>query len=129
MIQCYSVICGLFGAFFVWLHRKYIRLIKYNPIVKKFLGLHKLMYPGVGAFIIASITFPLGFGRFIGSEITTHHQMLDLFNNITWSSSNLSVTEAEMVRHWVPEGTNVFVNMVCYTCFHVSLMIYLFSQQ
>lgn len=81
------------------------------------------MYPGIGAFVIASITFPLGFGRFIGSQITTHHQMIDMFNNLTWSSPNLTVAEADIVRHWVPEGTNVFVNLLCYFGFHVSYRI------
>lgn len=104
----------------MWLHRRYVRLIKYNPTVKKFLGMHPLIYPGLGAFIISTITFPVGFGKFIASEITTHHQMTDMFNNITWSRANLSVSEAEIVHHWVPEGTNVYVNLFCYFCFHVS---------
>lgn len=111
--------CGLLGALFVWIHRKYMRFIKYNPFAKRFFGINRFIYPGLGGFIIASVAFPLGFGRFIASEVTTHHQMTDLFNNITWSKANLTVTEADALHHWVPEGTNVFGNLVSYTGFHV----------
>lgn len=104
----------------MWLHRKYVHFIKYNPKAKKILGLNRFMYPGLVGLIIASITFPLGYGKFIASQVTTHHQMVDLFNNITWSKTNLSVSEAELLHHWVPEGTNVFGNLSCYVVFHVS---------
>lgn len=118
-ISSSRALCGLLGALFVWLHRRYMRIIKYNPIVKKFLGMNRFIYPGLGAFIIASITFPLGFGRFIASEVTTHHQLTDLFNNITWSKANLSVSEVDALHSWVPEGTNVFGNLFSYFGFHV----------
>lgn len=102
-----------------------MRFVKYHPMAKKFFGINRFIYPGLWAFVIATISFPSGFGRYIASEVTTHHQMTDMFNNITWSKANLSVSEAEILHYWVPEGTNVFGNLFCYSSFHVSLIEFL----
>lgn len=122
------VICGLLGALFVYMHRKYMYWVKHNPVVKRVLGYSPFIYPGVCAFVIATLSFPRGFGKYMAGAVTTHQQMTDLLNDITWSKDNLTVVEMEALRHWIPEGTNVFVNIFCYFVFHVSFYKSIFTR-
>ena len=112
------------GAFFVFIHRKWVRMIKYNRFVAGVFAKNFYIYPFLGAFVVSTLTFPNGFGQFIASDLPTHHQMLGLFDNLTWSKDNHTDEEMETVQHWTVEGVSVIVNLVCFFVYHVSLVIF-----
>merc|ERR1719192_2775075 len=80
-----GVFCGLAGAMFVFLHRKYVLWMRSNKQLNKFLQQNRFIYPFIISFIISTITFPGLLGRFLASDSTPHEQIVTLFSNFTWA--------------------------------------------
>ncbi|XP_019876092.2 chloride channel protein 2 isoform X2 [Aethina tumida] len=109
--------CGLGGAFYVWTHRQYVMFMRKSKIINSFLQKNRFLYPGIVSLIVSTISFPLGTGQFIAGDLTTHDQVASLFSNFTWTNSNLTVEEQEILNHWTTPYTGVYVNLVCYIVF------------
>ncbi|XP_073840617.1 chloride channel protein 2 isoform X7 [Musca autumnalis] len=112
-----GVVCGLGGAAYVWVHRRYVLFMRSNKKMNKFLQKNRFLYPGFLALLVSTISFPLGTGQFIAGELGTHEQVSQLFSNFTWSRDDLTVEQAAIVTHWVTPYTNVFINLTCYVIF------------
>ncbi|ALC46863.1 ClC-a, partial [Drosophila busckii] len=113
-----GALCGLLGASFVWIHRHYVLFIRSSQLLNKFLKKHLLIYPAIISLIISTLTFPLGSGQFLGSELSSEEQLTELFSNFTWTRTDHNVEEAHIVSHWTTKYSNVFGNLICYTLFH-----------
>ncbi|XP_055837032.1 chloride channel protein 2-like [Episyrphus balteatus] len=112
-----GVICGFLGAGYVWLHRWYVTYIRTNKTINNFLQKNRFLYPTIIAFIVATISFPLGTGQFFGSELSTHEQLTELFSNFTWSGDDPTVGQANIISHWKTPGGSIFLNLTCYVLF------------
>ncbi|XP_058813577.1 chloride channel protein 2 isoform X2 [Topomyia yanbarensis] len=109
-----GLVSGLGGALYVWVHRKYVFFMRSNKGMNKFLQKNRFLYPGILALIVATLSFPLGFGQYIAGELSTHEQVLQLFSNFTWSKHELTVEQAAIVSNWRTAYTDVFVNLFIY---------------
>ncbi|XP_046804457.1 chloride channel protein 2 isoform X5 [Lucilia cuprina] len=116
-----GVVCGLGGAAYVWVHRRYVLFMRSNKKMNKFLQKNRFLYPGFLALLVSTLSFPLGTGQFIAGELGTHEQVTQLFSNFTWSQDYLTVEQAAIVTHWMTPYTNVFINLSCYVLFTVIL--------
>ncbi|XP_065355136.1 chloride channel protein 2 isoform X2 [Calliphora vicina] len=112
-----GVICGLGGAAYVWVHRRYVLFMRSNKKMNKFLQKNRFLYPGFLALLVSTLSFPLGTGQFIAGELGTHEQVTQLFSNFTWCQDYLTVEQAAIVTHWMTPYTNVFINLACYVLF------------
>ncbi|KNC32600.1 Chloride channel protein 2 [Lucilia cuprina] len=112
-----GVVCGLGGAAYVWVHRRYVLFMRSNKKMNKFLQKNRFLYPGFLALLVSTLSFPLGTGQFIAGELGTHEQVTQLFSNFTWSQDYLTVEQAAIVTHWMTPYTNVFINLSCYVLF------------
>nr|XP_019551148.2 chloride channel protein 2 isoform X6 [Aedes albopictus] len=112
-----GLVSGLGGALYVWVHRKYVLFMRSNKRMNKFLQKNRFLYPGIVSLIVATLSFPLGFGQFIAGELSTHEQVHQLFSNFTWSKNELTVEQAAIVSNWRTAGTNVFINLIVYLLF------------
>lgn len=74
------------------------------------------------ALIVATLSFPHGFGQFIAGELSTHEQVHQLFSNFTWTKHELTVEQAAIVGNWRTPYTEVFTNLVLYLLFTVSFV-------
>ncbi|EDW81288.2 uncharacterized protein Dwil_GK11107, partial [Drosophila willistoni] len=110
-------VCGLGGASYVWVHRRYVLFMRSNKRMNKFLQKNRFLYPGFLALLVSSISFPLGTGQFLAGELSTHEQVTQLFSNFTWSRDDLTVEQAAVVTNWMTGYTSVFSNLVIYTLF------------
>ncbi|XP_030373588.1 chloride channel protein 2 isoform X2 [Scaptodrosophila lebanonensis] len=110
-------ICGLGGASYVWVHRRYVLFMRSNKRMNKFLQKNRFLYPGFLALLVSSISFPLGTGQFLAGELSNHEQVTQLFSNFTWSRDDLTVEQAAIVTNWMTSYTSVFGNLICYTLF------------
>ncbi|XP_064547903.1 chloride channel protein 2 isoform X2 [Drosophila montana] len=110
-------VCGLGGATYVWVHRRYVLFMRSNKRMNKFLQKNRFLYPGFLALLVSSISFPLGTGQFLAGELSTHEQVTQLFSNFSWSREDLTVEQAAVVTHWMTSYTSVFVNLVIFTIF------------
>ncbi|KAF7286626.1 chloride channel protein 2 isoform X2 [Rhynchophorus ferrugineus] len=109
--------CGLTGAFYVWAHRQYVMFMRNSKAINGFLQKNRFLYPGIIALLVATLTFPLGTGQFIAGDLTTHSQVVALFSNFTWSKSNHTPLEEEIIKHWKTEYSGVLLSLTCYILF------------
>ncbi|XP_006861255.1 PREDICTED: chloride channel protein 1 [Chrysochloris asiatica] len=79
-----GICCGFLGAVFVYLHRQVMLGVRNNKILSQFLAKHRLLYPGIVTFVIASLTFPQGMGQFMAGELMPREAISTLFDNNTW---------------------------------------------
>ena len=112
-----GVFCGLAGAMFVFLHRKYVLWMRSNKQLNKFLQQNRFIYPFIISFIISTITFPGLLGRFLASDSTTHEQIVTLFSNFTWARkpAEMETYEYDHIKHWRdPYTESIFVSLTIY---------------
>ena len=112
-----GVFCGLAGAMFVFLHRKYVLWMRSNKQLNKFLQQNRFIYPFIISFIISTITFPGLLGRFLASDSTTHEQIVTLFSNFTWARKpeDMETYEYDHIKHWRdPYTESIFVSLTIY---------------
>ena len=112
-----GVVCGFGGALYVWTHRKYVLWMRGNKKLTAFLQKNRFIYPFCISFLIASLTFPAGPGAFQAADVSSHHQIHNLFSNYTWTrnASDMTVEEYDHVKHWKdPVYGNIFIVLSVY---------------
>ncbi|KAG5885475.1 hypothetical protein JTB14_005066 [Gonioctena quinquepunctata] len=117
-----GAICGLGGALYVWMHRKYVMFMRNSTLINSFLKKNRFFYPAIVALVVSTLSFPLGTGQFIAGDLNTHDQVSSLFSNFTWTNTNLTVAQGAILNHWITEWTGVHVSLACY-----SLFMFIFS--
>ncbi|XDV39871.1 hypothetical protein PO909_009052 [Leuciscus waleckii] len=80
-----GISCGFLGAFFVYLNRQVVLIMRRQTALTRFLTKHRLIYPGAVTLIISSFTFPPGFGQFMAGELMPRECINSLFDNFTWT--------------------------------------------
>ena len=73
-----GVVCGMGGALYVYVHRRYVLWMRGNKKLTKFLQKNRFIYPFLISFMITAVTFPNFLGQFIASKLNTHDQVLTL---------------------------------------------------
>ncbi|XP_034070982.1 chloride channel protein 1a isoform X2 [Gymnodraco acuticeps] len=63
-----GISCGFLGAFFVYLNRQVVLFMRRPNAMTRFLTKHRLIFPAVVTLVIATLTFPPGFGQFMAGE-------------------------------------------------------------
>merc|ERR1719187_2631153 len=111
-----GVCCGLGGALYVYMHRRYVLWMRGNKKLTKFLQKNRFIYPFLVSLLISALSFPGGPGMFQAADITTHEQIEHLFSNYTWTSrsTDLQVDQHAHVKHWTAGSDSVFVNLALY---------------
>ncbi|CDQ67163.1 unnamed protein product [Oncorhynchus mykiss] len=110
-----GISCGFLGAFFVWLNRQVVLFMRKPNAMTRFLTRHRLIFPGVVTLVIATLTFPPGFGQFMAGEVRFQIQFclpiycccLSLFDNSTRCKSKLDVALTS-----VPSGLAAISNLI-----------------
>ncbi|KAL2084103.1 hypothetical protein ACEWY4_019621 [Coilia grayii] len=80
-----GISCGFLGAFFVYLNRQVVLVMRRQTALTRFLTRHRLIYPSAVTLIIATLTFPPGFGQFMAGELMPREAINSLFDNFTWT--------------------------------------------
>ncbi|XP_031431690.1 chloride channel protein 1 [Clupea harengus] len=80
-----GISCGFLGAFFVYLNRQVVLVMRRQTALTRFLTRHRLIYPSVVTLVIATLTFPPGFGQFMAGELMPREAINSLFDNFTWT--------------------------------------------
>eukprot|EP00092_Neocalanus_flemingeri_P009389 GFUD01010103.1.p1 GENE.GFUD01010103.1~~GFUD01010103.1.p1 ORF type:complete len:1007 (-),score=275.67 GFUD01010103.1:1080-4100(-) len=112
-----GVCCGLGGALYVYMHRRYVLWMRGNKQLTKFLQKNRFIYPFLISGLISAITFPPGPGMFQAADVTTHEQIETLFSNFTWAKdvSEMTVDEYDHIKHWKdPYTESIFVTLTIY---------------
>ncbi|XP_063055965.1 chloride channel protein 1 [Engraulis encrasicolus] len=80
-----GITCGFLGAFFVYLNRQVVLVMRRQTALTRFLTRHRLIYPSVVTLVISTLTFPPGFGQFMAGELMPREAINSLFDNYTWT--------------------------------------------
>uniref|UniRef100_A0A8C6KFE7 Chloride voltage-gated channel 1 n=1 Tax=Nothobranchius furzeri TaxID=105023 RepID=A0A8C6KFE7_NOTFU len=111
-----GISCGFLGAFFVYLNRQVVLFMRRPTALTRFLTKHRLIYPGAVTLIIATFTFPPGFGQFMAGELMPRECINSLFDNFTWTKISGSPAPAGLGRSsaWLHPHVSVFVILLLF---------------
>uniref|UniRef100_A0A8C6XV17 Chloride voltage-gated channel 2 n=1 Tax=Naja naja TaxID=35670 RepID=A0A8C6XV17_NAJNA len=111
-----GIASGFGGALFVYFNRKIVQFMRKQKTINRFLMKKRLLFPALVTFLIATLTFPPGFGQFMAGQLTQKETLVTLFDNRTWAKQGLAeefefggVSEA-----WKHPHANVFVTLVVF---------------
>ncbi|XP_039212443.1 chloride channel protein 2 isoform X1 [Crotalus tigris] len=111
-----GIASGFGGALFVYFNRKIVQFMRKQKTINRFLMKKRLLFPALVTFLIATLTFPPGFGQFMAGQLTQKETLVTLFDNRTWAKQGLAeefefggVSEA-----WKHPRANVFVTLVVF---------------
>ncbi|CEF63729.1 Chloride channel protein 2 [Strongyloides ratti] len=121
--------CGIIGVCFVGFYKNLVMVLRTNKFAKKLFQKHWIAYPSLIAFIVASITYPRGYGRFLTGRFKFTRTLVDLFANCTWHKDLKSVDSphgcnAELISGWSnQEGLGPYNVLLVLTIFTISFLI------
>ncbi|XP_039351840.1 chloride channel protein 1 [Mauremys reevesii] len=104
-----GICCGFLGAFFVYLNRQVVLCVRRHTALSQFLTKYRLVYPGVITFLIATVTFPPGFGQFMAGELMPREAISSLFDNYTWAKHMGDPQILGKSAIWIHPKVSVFV--------------------
>uniref|UniRef100_A0AAR2JHA3 Chloride channel, voltage-sensitive 1b n=1 Tax=Pygocentrus nattereri TaxID=42514 RepID=A0AAR2JHA3_PYGNA len=111
-----GISCGFLGAFFVYLNRQVVLFMRRPTALTRFLTKHRLIYPAVVTLIIATFTFPPGFGQFMAGELMPRECINSLFDNFTWTKIWRSASPPGLGRSamWLHPHVSVFIILLLF---------------
>ena len=86
-----------------------VLFLRKNRFAKSVFQKYWLIYPILIALVVSSLTFPDGFGKYIGGEIRFSKTAKDFFQNCTFMESNPNSSvycETDIRQHWSANGTS-----------------------
>ncbi|XP_016050969.1 PREDICTED: chloride channel protein 1 [Miniopterus natalensis] len=104
-----GICCGFLGAVFVYLHRQVMLGVRKHKALSQFLAKHRLLYPGIVTFVIASFTFPPGMGQFMAGELMPREAISTLFDNNTWVKHVGEPASLGRSAVWIHPQVNVVI--------------------
>uniref|UniRef100_A0A3Q3GQY9 Chloride channel, voltage-sensitive 1a n=1 Tax=Kryptolebias marmoratus TaxID=37003 RepID=A0A3Q3GQY9_KRYMA len=107
--------CGFLGAFFVYLNRQVVLFMRRPNTMTHFL-MKRLVFPAMVTLVIATLTFPPGFGQFMAGELMPRECINSLFDNFTWTKISGSPPPVGLGRStaWLHPDVSVFVILLLF---------------
>ncbi|XP_069069088.1 chloride channel protein 2 isoform X1 [Pleurodeles waltl] len=111
-----GIVSGFGGALFVYLNRKIVQFMRKQKVINRFLMKKRLLFPALVTLLIATFTFPPGFGQFMAGQLTQKETLVTLFDNRTWAKQGAAVEPdyAGIYEAWRHPHSNVFVTLVVF---------------
>ncbi|XP_060915621.1 chloride channel protein 1-like [Labrus mixtus] len=111
-----GICCGFLGAFFVYLNRQVVLFMRRPNAMTRFLTKYRLVFPAVVTLVIATLTFPPGFGQFMAGELMPRECISSLFDNFTWTKISGSPPPIGLGRSiaWVHPDVSVFIVLLLF---------------
>ncbi|XP_053717936.1 chloride channel protein-like isoform X1 [Synchiropus splendidus] len=111
-----GIICGFLGAFFVYLNRQVVVFMRRPNAMTRFLTRHRLLFPAVVTLVIATLTFPPGFGQFMAGELMPRECISSLFDNFTWTKISPLAPPPGLGRSsaWLHPDVSVFIILLLF---------------
>ncbi|XP_029472361.1 chloride channel protein 2 [Rhinatrema bivittatum] len=111
-----GIASGFGGALFVYLNRKIVQFMRKQKTINRFLMKKRLLFPALVTLLIATMTFPPGFGQFMAGQLTQKEILVTLFDNRTWAKQGVAedFEYIDMSEAWKDPRSNVFVTLVTF---------------
>ncbi|KHN87730.1 Chloride channel protein 2 [Toxocara canis] len=110
-----GLFCGITGAIFICIHRQLVLFLRRNSFMKIIFQRNWIVYPIVISAIYATLTHPIGFGRYITGEVVFSHTLKDFFMNCTWSAhpSKFETCAGSVAARWSADES-IFAELVVF---------------
>lgn len=67
------------------------------------------------SFVVATVFFPLGSGRYLATTQSNKQHLSALFGNFTWMGDDLTPEQADhLATHWDAKNTNLFFSLTAF---------------
>ncbi|XP_058474571.1 chloride channel protein 1-like [Solea solea] len=112
-----GISCGFLGAFFVYLNRHVVLFMRRQNAMTRFLTRHRLLFPAVITLLIATLTFPPGFGQFMAGELMPRQCISSLFDNFTWTKISGAAPPPVglgLSAAWIHPDVSVFIILLLF---------------
>nr|XP_046273210.1 chloride channel protein 1-like isoform X2 [Scatophagus argus] len=111
-----GISCGFLGAFFVYLNRQVVLFMRRPNAMTRFLTKYRLVFPAVVTLVIATLTFPPGFGQFMAGELMPRECINSLFDNFTWTKISATPPPVGLGRSaaWLHPDVSVFLILLLF---------------
>ncbi|KAM6973832.1 chloride channel protein 1-like [Tautogolabrus adspersus] len=111
-----GICCGFLGAFFVYLNRQVVLFMRRPNAMTRFLTKYRLLFPAVVTLVIATLTFPPGFGQFMAGELMPRECISSLFDNFTWTKISGSPPPIGLGHSiaWLHPDVSVFIILILF---------------
>ncbi|KAM7373642.1 hypothetical protein PAMP_008480 [Pampus punctatissimus] len=111
-----GISCGFLGAFFVYLNRQVVLFMRRRNAMTGFLTKHRLIFPAVVTLVIATLTFPPGFGQFMAGELMPRECINSLFDNFTWTKISAPPPPPGLGHSaaWLHPNVSVFIILMLF---------------
>ncbi|XP_077077536.1 chloride channel protein 2c isoform X2 [Siphateles boraxobius] len=106
-----GIVCGLGGAFFVFLYGKITLFVKKQKAMNSFLMKNVFLYSALVSVLVSTLTFPPGFGQFMAGKLTQRESLISFFDNRTWSNHCIMADfeDDDHLAAWKHPQANVFI--------------------
>ncbi|NP_001306200.1 chloride channel protein 2c [Danio rerio] len=106
-----GIVCGLGGAFFVFLYGKITLFVKEKKASNSLLMRNCFYYSALTSVLISTLTFPPGFGQFMAGKLTQRYSLISFFDDRTWSNHSIvkDFDDNDHLAAWKHPYANVFV--------------------
>ncbi|KAK0412108.1 hypothetical protein QR680_006040 [Steinernema hermaphroditum] len=115
-----GMVCGVAGALFVLLHRSMVTFLRRNGCAKRIFQKYWIVYPLCVSILVASLTYPQGYGQFLAGDRKFSQTLKDFFANCTWLTARKNGTNAcpeHFVATWqgyLDFDNSIFVVLACF---------------
>ncbi|KAF7638745.1 Chloride channel protein [Meloidogyne graminicola] len=76
-----GLLCGFIGAGFIVFYKSFVLFLRQNSFVKEQIRKNWLIYPIIIAFLVATVTYPRGYGRFLSGRLFNLLELLGSWSN------------------------------------------------
>ncbi|KAL4648372.1 chloride channel protein ClC-Kb-like [Arapaima gigas] len=125
-----GLLCGATGCVFLRCFRWSLLFIRTNRVVLRILGTERVMYSGLVALILASVTFPHGAGHLMAAKLSMKQLLASLLDGRQWQvlSLNASATVPQkdletLWMEWRPAGTSTFYTLGVFLIMKLWLLV------
>ncbi|MCP9263946.1 Chloride channel protein [Dirofilaria immitis] len=117
---------GLFGALFVFIHKRIAIFREKNRLYLRIFGKNPLFFTLLMAAIVGIVTYPEGIGRYFAGKLTFRESLADFISNCTFMLSNVTRRGCSMERleHWIGRNHefNALNSLAIYFCVYFILI-------
>ncbi|GMR38322.1 hypothetical protein PMAYCL1PPCAC_08517, partial [Pristionchus mayeri] len=120
-----GAICGLLGALFVFVNRRFA-MAKEHGIYKKIFGNRPILLTAITTMLVGVITYPYGIGEFIAGKFTFRETLVDFVSNCTIFEADINSSifcPEETINHWTGQSGNLHPGLTM--CLYIFVYFFL----
>ncbi|XP_029013418.1 chloride channel K [Betta splendens] len=118
-----GLVCGAVSCCYLFCHRRMLKFTKTNSVLAKLLTTEKGLYAGTVAFLLACVTFPHFFGRYMASKFTMKQLLTSLMDSSQWGSQTHNASVSEPLSKWSSPESPFYFSLTFFLLMKMWLLV------